>query len=71
MAENNNMSIHLLFADGSNPYIRYNLTPAEFAKELLKWAKNYNLTFTETTGQTIFNFRAAAAGDPGNRAAGE
>lgn len=52
------MSIHILFADGSNPYIRYNMTPAEFAQEILKWSKNFDLTFIKVSGETIFNFEA-------------
>ena len=51
------MSIHLLFTGGSNPYIRYNMTPAEFARELLKWTENYNLEFIKAT-DSIIHFRA-------------
>ena len=52
------MSIHIVFTDGSNPYIRYNLTPEDFAREILKWSKSFNLAFQETTGNTIFHFTA-------------
>lgn len=51
------MAIHLLFSCGSNPYIRYNMTPAEFARELLKWTENYNLEFIKAT-DSIIHFRA-------------
>lgn len=52
------MSIHILFDDGSNPYIRYNMTPGEFAKELLEWSKLYDLKFIDTIMGTIFQFEA-------------
>ena len=51
------MSIHLLFADGSNPYIKYNLTPEEFAREVLKWSKEFDLEFIKST-DTIIHMRA-------------
>lgn len=51
------MSIHLLFADGSNPYIKYNLTPAEFAREVLEWSKEFDLEFIKAT-DTIIHMRA-------------
>ena len=54
-----NMSIHILFQNGSNPYLKYNMKPEEFAKELLKWSKGFNLVFLKVTGETIFHFEAA------------
>lgn len=51
------MTIHLLFADGSNPYIKYNMTPAEFAREVLKWSKEFDLEFIKAT-DTIIHMRA-------------
>ena len=53
------MSIHILFQNGSNPYLKYNMKPEEFAKELLKWSKGFNLVFLKVTGETIFHFEAA------------
>ena len=55
------MSIHILFADGSNPYIRYNMTPEEFAREILKWSKSFELLFIQASG-TIFHFKATEKG---------
>ena len=52
------MAIHILFTSGSNPYVRYNLTPAELAQELLKWAKAYDLEFIRATGD-ILHFNAS------------
>lgn len=52
------MSIHILFADGSNPYIRYNMPPDEFAMEILKWSKTFDLTFIKVSGESIFHFEA-------------
>ena len=57
--EGENMSIHILFQNGSNPYLKYNMKPEEFAKELLKWSKGFNLVFLKVTGETIFHFEAA------------
>lgn len=47
------MSLHIIFADGSNPYIRYNMDPVEFAQEVLKWSKNFTLAFDKTFGDGI------------------
>lgn len=52
------MSIHIIFADGSNPYIRYNLTPAEFAEEVLKWCKGFDMDYSGTTDGSILHFTA-------------
>lgn len=58
MTDEKKMSIHILFDNGSNPFVRYNLTPAEFAKEVLKWDKNYILQYEGATGETILHFTA-------------
>ena len=58
MAAAREMSIHILFDNGSNPFVRYNLTPAEFAKEVLKWDRNYILQYEGATGETILHFKA-------------
>ena len=47
------MSLHIIFSSGSNPYIRYNMTPVEFAKEILKWSQNYDQTYDKTFGEGI------------------
>lgn len=52
------MSIHILFADGSNPYLRYNMTPVEFAEEVLKWSKDYDLVFDKTYGIGVVQIMA-------------
>lgn len=36
-------SIHIQFADGSNPYVRYNMTAKEFAVEKAKWERRFTL----------------------------
>lgn len=58
------MSIHILFANGSNPYLRYNMSPADFARELLQWAANYELEFIKAT-DSILHFRATERGTAG------
>ena len=52
------MSIHIMFTDGSNPYIRYNMDPETFAGELLRWTKNFHLDFAGTIGGSILQFTA-------------
>jgi hypothetical protein len=47
-----------MFNNGSNPYLKYNMTPIEFAEEIMKWSQNYELTFQYVSGSTIFNFLA-------------
>ena len=61
------MSIHIMFTDGSNPYIRYNMDPETFAGELLRWAKTFRLEFAGVIGEDIIQFTAAAktGGRPG------
>lgn len=51
------MSIHILFADGSNPYVRYNMSLNEFADELEKWQTSYNLQPVSVFGM-IYNYKA-------------
>ena len=54
------MSLHIIFADGSNPYIRYNMDPVEFAREVLKWSENFSLAFDKTFGEGIVQIIATA-----------
>lgn len=56
------MSIHIIFTDGSNPFIRYNLSPEDFAREILKRSKTFALAFHGTTDNTIFHFEAESKG---------
>lgn len=51
------MSIHIMFEDGSNPYVRYNMTDNEFTDELEKWSKSFVLTPTSIFG-TIYTYIA-------------
>ena len=34
-------SLHITFADGSNPYVRYDMSEEGFAHELTRWNENY------------------------------
>lgn len=52
------MSIHIIFANGSNPYIKYNMAPADFAAEILKWSKLFDLEYSGTTSGDILHFTA-------------
>ena len=54
------MSLHIIFTDGSNPYIRYNMDPVTFAQEVLKWSENFNLVFDKTLGEGIVQIIATA-----------
>ena len=49
------MSLHIIFSDGSNPYIRYT-----FAQEVLKWSENFSLVFDKTFGEGIVQIIATA-----------
>ena len=57
------MTLHLLFADGSNPFICYDLTPAAFAREVLRWAETFDLEFIKAT-DNIIHLRAAEKQKP-------
>ena len=52
------MTIHIIFADGSNPYIKYNMDPAAFAAEILNWSNSFDLEYSGTTGGDIIHFTA-------------
>jgi hypothetical protein len=54
------MSLHIIFSDGSNPYIRYNMDPVTFAQEVLKWSENFSLVFDKTFGEGIVQIIATA-----------
>lgn len=41
--DNNLYSMHIAFADGSNPWVRFNMTRAEYGFEVNRWAKNFEL----------------------------
>ena len=51
------MSIHILFEDGSNPYVRYNMTTDEFTEELEKWQVNYEMLPVSVFGM-IYSYLA-------------
>ena len=52
-------SIHIQFADGSNPYVRYNMRPSQFAEEKAKWEERYILVeLSNTIGKNIMFYKA-------------
>lgn len=44
-------SLHLTFSDGSNPWVRFGMTPKEFGKELIRWSKNFTLVFDKVLSE--------------------
>ena len=36
-------SMHITFADGSNPWVKFNMTKAEYGSEVNRWTKKYDL----------------------------
>lgn len=36
-------TLHIIFGDGSNPYVRFNMDERTFRNELRKWKRNYNI----------------------------
>ena len=36
-------SMHITFADGSNPWVRFNMTRADYGYEVNRWSKNFEL----------------------------
>lgn len=36
-------TLHIIFGDGSNPYVRFNMEERTFRNELRKWKRNYNI----------------------------
>lgn len=51
-------SISITFADGSNPYLKYNMTEKEFNQELKKWEKNYKMVLDTIAFKTIYCYTA-------------
>ena len=47
-------TLHIIFGDGSNPYVRFNMDKKQFRNELRKWKRNYNIVHKYQNG-TIFN----------------
>lgn len=41
------MFLHIVFKDGSNPYVKYG-EDKELKKEIKKWSKEYNLEVRDT-----------------------
>jgi hypothetical protein len=35
--------MHITFADGSNPWVKFNMTRAEYGFEVNRWARNFEL----------------------------
>lgn len=50
------MSIHIEFENGSNPYVRFNMTSNEFTEELEKWQVNYDMQPTWVFGMIYSYF---------------
>ena len=36
-------SMHITFADSSNPWVKFNMTRAEYGFEVNRWSKNFDL----------------------------
>lgn len=36
-------TLHIIFGNGSNPYVRFNMDERTFRNELHKWKRNYNI----------------------------
>lgn len=36
-------TLHIIFGNGSNPYVRFNMEERTFRNELRKWKRNYNI----------------------------
>lgn len=56
------MSMNIQFEDGSNPWIMYNMTPEEFARQIRRWSRNFELTFIECSYGHILSFFAKRKG---------
>lgn len=50
------MSIHLIFANGSNPYVKFNMTEKEFEEEINAWCKNHILKL-DYIEDDIYNYK--------------
>lgn len=58
-------SIHIEFADGSNPYVRYNMSIHDFFEEVNKWKKNYDLEELRCISNIIY-YKATEKGENQN-----
>lgn len=47
-------SLHIKFEDGSNPYVRFNMTPADFVSELNRWKERYSLKVNDVKTGIIY-----------------
>ena len=36
-------TLHIIFGNGSNPYVRFNMDERTFRNELRKWKRHYNI----------------------------
>ena len=46
--------MHIVFEGGSNPYVKYGMTPKELNDEIIRWSKTYELKFINRVGNVIF-----------------
>jgi len=47
--KHNTYSMHIIFADGSNPWVRFNMTREEYGFEINRWSRNYELKHVHET----------------------
>lgn len=46
-------SLHIIFGDGSNPYVRFNMDEHTFRNELCKWKRHYNIVHGYWNGDIL------------------
>lgn len=64
-------TIHLVFADGSNPFVRYNIAKDQLQAERSKWEKEYDLSLDKfckgvACGGGIYFYTATKKGGIGD-----
>lgn len=46
-------TLHIIFGDGSNPYVRFNMDEHTFRNELCKWKRHYNIVHGYWNGDIL------------------
>lgn len=46
-------TLHIIFGDGSNPYVRFNMDEHTFRNELRKWKRHYNIVHGYWNGDIL------------------
>ena len=46
-------TLHIIFGDGSNPYVRFNMDEHTFRNELRKWKRHYNIVYGHWNGDIL------------------